>query len=434
MTIPSGWRSMSLSEVLDRLPSGTQVQQGWSPQCDRQAAEAHEWGVLKTTAIQPGLFLSEHNKRLPSNLQPRPSLEVRPGDLLLTNAGPRARCAIPCLVRATRPHLMLSGKVYRFRTRSQILDSRFLEWYLLSPAAQGDLDAMKTGISDSGLNLTRGKFLALAVPVPPVEEQRRIVEALEDHLSRLDEAAAAVRDAIRRAAAWRQAAIEMVVWGRQRDIALVPVADLLREKMRNGHSARASKNGDGIRALTLTAVTKGCFVERFTKMVEVDPRKVATLWLEPDDILVQRSNTPELVGTTAHYQGPREWAIFPDLLIRLRADESRVTPAYLAACMRTERAHRRLREQAQGLAGSMPKIDQAAIGSLRIPLPTLAQQRKATESVDQIEIVFARLTAELERSNARARSMRAALLEAAFSGRLDAHKSDDGRVEEFTGG
>ena len=36
-----------------------------------------EWGVLKTTAIQDGLYLSEHNKRLPNSLTPRINLEVR---------------------------------------------------------------------------------------------------------------------------------------------------------------------------------------------------------------------------------------------------------------------------------------------------------------------------------------------------------------------
>jgi hypothetical protein len=57
---------------------------------------------------------------------------------------------------------------------------------------------MKTGISDSGLNLTRSRFLALPVVVPPPAEQRRIVEILEDHLSRLDAAERLLDDCQRR--------------------------------------------------------------------------------------------------------------------------------------------------------------------------------------------------------------------------------------------
>ena len=155
----------------------------------------HEWGVLKTTAVQAGAFDDAHHKRLPSHFHPRPGIEVLPGDLLLTNAGPRARCAIPCLVRSTRSRLMLSGKIYRFRADESVMDPRFLEYLLLEPTTQQTLDRMKTGISDSGLNLTQAKFLSLPVVVPPLEEQRRIVDLLEDHLSRLDAAVASLEAA-----------------------------------------------------------------------------------------------------------------------------------------------------------------------------------------------------------------------------------------------
>ena len=82
---------------------------------------------------------------------------------------------------------MMSGKMYRLRPNQRI-DPRFLELYLLSDDAQKRIDGMKTGISDSGLNLTHGRFVELPVPVPPLEEQRRIVAILEDHLSHLDAA------------------------------------------------------------------------------------------------------------------------------------------------------------------------------------------------------------------------------------------------------
>ncbi|MDD3179244.1 MAG: restriction endonuclease subunit S [Opitutaceae bacterium] len=52
---------------------------------------------------------------------------------------------------------------------------------------------MKTGISDSGLNLTHGRFLKLQVPVPPVSEQRRIVAEIEKQFTRLDAGVAALR-------------------------------------------------------------------------------------------------------------------------------------------------------------------------------------------------------------------------------------------------
>lgn len=99
--------------------------------------------------------------------------------------------------------------------------------------------------------------------------------------------------------------------------ALATLGELLREPLRNGYSARAAADGN-TRVLTLTAVTTGEFLEGNTKLAKVPANKAADLWLESGDILVQRSNTPELVGTARMYRGPSKWAIFPDLLIRVR--------------------------------------------------------------------------------------------------------------------
>src|SRR5262249_50719676 len=147
-----------------------------------------EWAVLKTTAVQDGRFLPHENKRLPDGLTPRPELEVASGDLLITCAGPRARCGVPCLVRATRPRLMISGKMYRFRVPADLVNPSFVEAWLRTSEAQAAIDRMKTGISDSGLNLTHARFRALPVRLAPFPEQDRIVAAIDSYFTRLDEA------------------------------------------------------------------------------------------------------------------------------------------------------------------------------------------------------------------------------------------------------
>ena len=186
----AGWEELTIKEVLSQLPNGKLVGQGWSPQCEPEPSGDDEWGVLKTTAIQAGRFEPEHNKRLPATLEPRPDIEVKPGDLLLTCAGPRKRCGVPCLVRDTRGKLMLSGKMYRFRPDTNQIEPAYLEYYLLSPRAQYDIDDMKTGISDSGLNLTHSRFFRLMVPIAPLTEQRRLVSIIEEQFSRIDNALA----------------------------------------------------------------------------------------------------------------------------------------------------------------------------------------------------------------------------------------------------
>lgn len=416
------WEWATLKDVLAPQPNRKPLQQGWSPKCIPTPSPGSEtWGVLKTTSIQPGWFDETQNKELPSTLKPRPAIEVRQGDLLMTCAGPRSRCGIPTLVRSTRPRLMMSGKMYRFRPTER-LDPAFLEKWLLTPEAQARIDLMKTGISDSGLNLTQDRFLTLPVPVPSGYEQRRIVEIVEEHFSRLDSGDAALRMAQRRAQVQLTSVIDNAVWNSGGEIRAI--GRILREPMRNGRSDRATKDGTGTRTLTLTAVTQRDFSDRYTKMTTTPPAAAQGLWLESGDVFVQRSNTPDLVGSSAIYEGPGGWAIFPDLLIRLRTDLTQVIPGYLDLALRAERTHRSIRSRAKGLSSSMPKIDQNTVATTEISVPDLQRQIEILRDVSEAETRLAGLTAALEHQSRRSAVLRRGILTAAFSGRLTGRSTD----------
>lgn len=173
---PSKWTP--LSSVISGL------EQGWSPKCDSEPSEDNEvWSIMKTTAVQPMRFDSTQNKRLPEGMEPRSRLEVKSGDMLITRAGPRSRAGVACLVRSTRPRLMICDKVYRFRARAEAMSSAFLEIALNSPTVVAAIDAMKTGISESGTNLTQEGFGRLLVPVPPVHVQHEVEREVERALS-----------------------------------------------------------------------------------------------------------------------------------------------------------------------------------------------------------------------------------------------------------
>ncbi len=54
-----------------------------------------------------------------------------------------------------------------------------LNLLLNSPSVLDAIDQMKTGISESGVNLTQTKFRELRLEVPPIEEQTEIVRRVE---------------------------------------------------------------------------------------------------------------------------------------------------------------------------------------------------------------------------------------------------------------
>lgn len=211
---PETWASSRIEELLTINSNGKPFQQGWSPQCESQPANEDEWGVLKTTAIQNGEFWGFENKKLPINVEPRPHLEIRAGDLLMTCAGPRNRCGVVCYVKETRPKLLMSGKMYRFVPDNRVLNEKYLEAYISSHDAQRVIDSMKTGINDSGLNLTHGRFAELVVPVAPPNEQKRIVAKIEELFSELDNGVIVLETAREQLKVYRQAVLKQAFEGK----------------------------------------------------------------------------------------------------------------------------------------------------------------------------------------------------------------------------
>lgn len=212
--LPKSWVWNQIVDLLTENPNGKLFQQGWSPQCHNHPAPNDHWGVLKTTAIQDGEFWEHENKELPESLEPRPHIEVSEGDILMTCAGPRNRCGVVCFVKKTRQKLLMSGKMYRFRTNSQLLDSKYLEGFIRSHHAQHAIDTMKTGISDSGLNLTHGRFAELMIPLAPLNEQKRIVAKIEELFSELDNGIASLKTAREQLKVYRQAVLKHAFEGK----------------------------------------------------------------------------------------------------------------------------------------------------------------------------------------------------------------------------
>jgi type I restriction enzyme S subunit len=183
--LPRGWESIRLGNAISGMDAG------WSPACDPIPAASTEWGVLKTTSVQPLCFLPNENKVLPKKLDPRPDAEVKEGDILITRAGPKNRVGICCVVKLVRPYLMLSDKIIRFRILGELIFSEFCVLCLYAGHGAVQIESMKSGMADSQVNISQEKLKQLIIPLPPLAEQRRIVAKVDQLMAlcdRLEEA------------------------------------------------------------------------------------------------------------------------------------------------------------------------------------------------------------------------------------------------------
>jgi type I restriction enzyme S subunit len=176
--IPKDWLVVSVGECLAR------IEQGWSPDCESNNTPLGEWGVLKTTAVVWEGYQDFENKQLPSHLQPDPNYEVKPGDVLMTRAGPNSRVGVVALVRQTQGKLMLSDKLYRLIPRDYVKPD-FLAYTLSGNQTQGHLSTLKTGLAESQTNISQEIVRTLLIALPKIQEQERIISILDTHDSHI---------------------------------------------------------------------------------------------------------------------------------------------------------------------------------------------------------------------------------------------------------
>ncbi|MCG5531281.1 restriction endonuclease subunit S [Halorhodospira halochloris] len=158
-----------------------EFEQGWSPQCDSKPVNsAAEWGVLKVGCVNQGAFDPTENKRLPDSLEARPDLAVRKDDLLISRANTRELVGSAAQVPEDHPNLMASDKLFVLRLAQGVCNTRYAAAYLGDRRVRHQIELEATGASSSMLNIGQAAIRELWMPLPPKEEQDRIIEDLDN--------------------------------------------------------------------------------------------------------------------------------------------------------------------------------------------------------------------------------------------------------------
>lgn len=417
--LPETWTIAEIEHLLVPLDNGKCLQQGWSPQCDSEPARSGDWGVLKTTAIQDGVFLTEHNKRLPIHLQPRQNIEVRVKDILMTCAGPRSRCGVVCLVRHEVSQLMMSGKMYRFRADESLASPEYLELFLRSRDAQAAIDGMKTGINDSGLNLTHDRFKKLGVPLAPLAEQHRIVAKIEELFSELDQGVASLKTAREQLKVYRQSLLKNAFEGKLtaatewREKSLGQLLGFLTSGSR-GWAAYYATSGDlFVRAQNI----KHDRLELDDVAFVALPEKAEGLRtrIQQGDLLITITGANVTKSAMVkHDLG----AAYVSQHVALCRPTTEILPEYLYWFIVAEAAGRKqLTDMAYG-AGK-PGLNLENIRSVNVPFPNLHEQQEIVEQIESKLSEADQLDQTLATALQQADALRQSILKKAFHGQLE---------------
>ena len=249
------------------------------------------------------------------------------------------------------------------------------------------------------LKLTQGAMNSIPVPLPSITEQLKIIELLEDHLSRLDAALADVKQARIKSAQFRQSLLNSVFYGNKFDsVHLGTCIDLIMGQAPPGITC--NKNGEGT-----PFVKVGEFAKLYPTIEEwtLKPLRLA----KAGDVLIC------VVGATV---GKINLGIDCAIGRSVAAIRPKNTLLQKYLYYFLELKMLEIRGQSKGSAQGV--ITKDYINSIQIPLPDLKVQQ---EVLDLLESNFSQIEKSIEVSNGIEReslSLRRSLLQAAFTGQL----------------
>ena len=315
----------------------------------------------------------------------------------------------------------------------QGLDNKYLFYYLQSWLFKELFSGNMTGII-GGVSIK--KLKEILIPVAPIAEQRRIVAKIEEVLpliSRYDQAWSKLEDFNKHFPVDMQKSIlQMAIQGKlvpqlpeegtgeelfqqiqaekqtlikagtiKKEKPLPEIAedeipfdipvnwkwvyllDVVEEKPTNGFSPKGVDYQTPVKNLTLTATTSGYFKADAFKYVDIQLEPDSKYWLKKNDLLIQRSNSRELVGTSCIYTGEDNAYIYPDLMMKLRTMDN-VDVKYIDYVLKAPLTRSYYTKNASGTSESMPKINQGIVSATLIPLPPLAEQKRIVAKLEEI--------------------------------------------------
>ena len=267
-----------------------------------------------------------------------------------------------------------STEFHVLRASRQVLPE-WLRYFVRREAFRREAKRNFTGTA--GQQRVPTTFLAGAeIPVPPLPEQRRIV----DLLSRAEGIVRLRREAQAKAQAVIPA-LFLDMFGDPRTNpkgwSVVALGEALRAAD-YGSSTKASESGEGLPLIRMGNVSyAGGLDLSDLKYVELEPAEIARFRLEHGDILFNRTNSKDLVGKTGLWDADLP-AVAASYFIRLRVDEEIARPFYVWAFMNSKHMKRVLFDTARGAIGQA-NINSKELKAFPIPLPPIGLQRSFEE-------------------------------------------------------
>ena len=320
-----------------------------------------------------------------------------------------------------------------------VLYRRYVYWMLQSESFQAPLFEISR-TAQAGFN--KNDLATFKMPLPPLAEQRRIVDRIESLFAKLDEAkekAQAVVDSFetRKAAILHKAFTGELTeqWRRSHGLSLsdwreLPWGDFIVsiQAGKNWLAENRSPQFNEFGIVKVSAVTWGEFNEDESKTCTEMKQWNDTIQICSGDFLFSRANTLQLVGNCVIVNEVTKHLMLSDKILRFKLDDN-ISAHYVLYYTRSKRYRSQVEALASGNQDGMRNISQKNLKKIVFPVPSHVEQMEIVRILDSLfskeRIVKGTAEAVLEQID----TMKKSILARAFRGELETNDP----AEEWAG-
>ena len=322
------------------------------------------------------------------------------------------------------------------------INSLCLYYYLCTENFVQDLLSMASATTIAIVN--KSKMESCAFPLPPLSEQQRIVERIEELLAKLDEAKERLQEvadsfAVRKAAILHNAFTGELTkqWRRENGVSDESWEEItwgsFIEKIEAGKNwnalGRPPKNGE-FGVVKVSAVTWGEFLEDESKTCTEESQWNEEKRISVGDFLFSRANTIQLVGNCVIVKDVKRKLMLSDKILRFSLSE-RVYDFFALWYTRTSSYRKQIESVASGNQDGMRNISQNNMKMIIFPLPTLSEQHEIVRLIDDLLARERSAQQAAEQALASIDLMKKSILARAFRGELGTNKASEASALEL---
>lgn len=262
------------------------------------------------------------------------------------------------------------------------------------------------------------QYSKIKIAVPPLDEQERIVDRIEELFSSLDNTVETLKKTKEQLAVYRQAvlkeAFSKIPFSEYR-----PLREVMQDSPQNGLYKPKSDYGSGVRILRIDGFYDGFILPMYDyKRLRVNQDEIDRYSLKLNDLVVNRVNSMPYLGKCALVRKLDEATVFESNMMRFRLNDEKVDCEYVTYYLTSLLGRKELTKNAKQ-AVNQASINQTDVGNALIPasIDILHQKRIVTEIESRLSVCDS-IEKTVDTALQQAEVMRQSILKEAFEGRL----------------